>query len=78
MQTLTRNWHWARASVGPYTIIASHITAPAYGYETQIVCMLAMDSRSAPRTTPRLPLKRTASRLTATPIAMPVRVMSCR
>jgi hypothetical protein len=45
IQTLTRNWHWARASVGPYTIIASHITAPAYGYETQIVCMLAMDSK---------------------------------
>jgi hypothetical protein len=49
MQTLTRNWHWARASVGPYTIIASHITAaPAYGYETQIVCMLA-DSKDQRR-----------------------------
>jgi hypothetical protein len=23
MQTLMRNWHWARASVGPYTMIAS-------------------------------------------------------
>ena len=35
----------APASV-PITIIASHITAaPAYGYETQIVCMLAMDSK---------------------------------
>jgi hypothetical protein len=29
MQTLTRNRHWAHASVGPYTIIASHITAAA-------------------------------------------------
>jgi hypothetical protein len=48
MQTLTRNWHWARASVGPCTIIASHITAaPAYGYETQIVCMLADSEISA-------------------------------
>ena len=37
---------WARASVGPYTIIASHITATAaYGYETQIVYMLAKDGR---------------------------------
>jgi hypothetical protein len=46
MQTLMHNWYWARASVGPYTIIASHITAtPAYGYETQIVYMLARDGR---------------------------------
>jgi len=35
MQTLMHNWHWARASIGPYTVIA------AYGYETQIVYMLA-------------------------------------
>jgi len=42
MQKLMHNWYWARASVGPHTIIASHITAtPAYGYETQIVYMLA-------------------------------------
>ena len=40
------NWYWARASVGPYTIIASHITTtPAYGYETQIVYMLARDGK---------------------------------
>ena len=46
MQTLMHNWYWARASVGPYTIIASHITAaPAYGYETQIVYMLARDGK---------------------------------
>jgi hypothetical protein len=46
MQTLMHNWYWARASIGPYTIIASHITAaPAYGYETQIVYMLARNGR---------------------------------
>lgn len=44
MQTLMHNWYWARASVGPYTVIASHITATAaYGHETQIVYMLAKD-----------------------------------
>jgi hypothetical protein len=37
MQTLTHNWYWARGSVGPYTVIASYITATeAYGYETQV------------------------------------------
>ena len=42
MQTLMHNWYWARAKVGPYTVIASHITATeAYGYETQIIYMLA-------------------------------------
>ena len=46
MQTLMHNWYWARASVGPYTVIASYITATAaYGYETQIVYMLAKDGR---------------------------------
>jgi hypothetical protein len=46
MQTLMHNRYWARPSVGPYTIIASHITAtPAYGYETQIVYMLARDGK---------------------------------
>jgi hypothetical protein len=44
MQTLMHNWYWARASAGPYTIIASYITATAaYGYETQIVYMLVKD-----------------------------------
>ncbi|HEY1944076.1 MAG TPA: hypothetical protein VGH40_18340 [Roseiarcus sp.] len=44
MQTLMHNWYWARASVGPYTVIASYITATAaYGYETQIVYLLAKD-----------------------------------
>jgi hypothetical protein len=44
MQTLMHDWYWARASVGPYTVIASYITATAaYGYETQIVYMLARD-----------------------------------
>src|ERR1700694_6040533 len=32
MQTLMHHWYWARASVGPYTVIASYITATAaYG-----------------------------------------------
>jgi hypothetical protein len=40
------NWYWARASVGPYTVIASYITATAaYGHETQIVYMLAKDGK---------------------------------
>jgi hypothetical protein len=44
MQTLMHNWYWARAKAGSYTVIASHITATeAYGYETQIVYMLAKD-----------------------------------
>jgi hypothetical protein len=46
MQTLMHNWYWARASVGGYTVIASYITATAaYGYETQIVYMLAKDGK---------------------------------
>jgi hypothetical protein len=46
MQMLIHNWYWARASAGPYTIIASYITATAaYGYETQIVYMLAKDGK---------------------------------
>jgi hypothetical protein len=46
MQTLMHHWYWARASVGLYTIIASCITATAaYGYETQIVYMLAKDGK---------------------------------
>jgi hypothetical protein len=46
MQTLMHNWYWARASVGPYTVIASYITATAaYSHETQIVYMLAKDGK---------------------------------
>jgi len=42
MQTLMHNWYWARAKVGPYTVIASHITATeTYGYEIRIIYMLA-------------------------------------
>ena len=42
MQTLMNNWYWGRGRAGPYTIIASRIKArEAYGYETQIVYMLA-------------------------------------
>jgi hypothetical protein len=47
MQTLMHNWYWARANVGPYTVIASYITATAaYGYATQIVYMLAKDGKT--------------------------------
>jgi hypothetical protein len=46
MQTLMHNWYWARAKAGPYTVIASHITGTkAYGYQTQIVYLLAKDDR---------------------------------
>jgi hypothetical protein len=46
MQTLMHDWYWARASVGPHTIITSHIAAaPAYGYETQTVYVLARDGK---------------------------------
>jgi hypothetical protein len=46
MQTLMHNWYWARAKAGPYTVIASHITATkAYGYQTQNVYMLAKDDQ---------------------------------
>src|SRR5258708_1143338 len=46
IQTLIHTWYWARASVGPYTGIASYITATAaYGYETQIVYMLAREGK---------------------------------
>jgi hypothetical protein len=44
MRSLMHNWYWARAKAGPYTVIASHITATeVYGYATQIVYMLAKD-----------------------------------
>ena len=36
MQTLIHNWYWARASVGPCTVIASYITAAAYGTEEKV------------------------------------------
>jgi hypothetical protein len=62
MQKLIHNWYWARASVGPYTIIASYITATAtYDYETQIVYMLAKNGRSSVTTMPRCPSNGIAS-----------------
>jgi hypothetical protein len=46
MQKLIHNGYWARASVGPYTIIASYITATdTYDYETHIVYMLAKNGK---------------------------------
>jgi hypothetical protein len=48
MQTLMHNWYWGPAKAGPYTVIACHITATeAYGYETQILYMLAKDDEIA-------------------------------
>ena len=36
--------YWARAKAGPYTVLATHITATeAYRYETQILYMLAKE-----------------------------------
>jgi hypothetical protein len=47
---MMHNWYWARAKAGPYTVIACHITATeAYGYETQILYMLAFGDRALPR-----------------------------
>jgi len=46
MQALMHSWYWARAKAGPYTVIASHITATeAFGYQTQIVYMLAKGNK---------------------------------
>jgi len=46
MQSLMQDWYWARAQAGPYTVIASYITAAeAYGYDTQIIYMLARDGK---------------------------------
>jgi len=54
-QTLMHNWYWARAKVGPYTVIASRITATeAYGYETQIIYMSAKDGEIIATMTPGL------------------------
>ena len=63
-----RFWYWARVNVGPYTIIASHITSlttmPKYPLNR-------ITSRSTARPASQWPMSR------ATPIAMPIRAMSC-
>lgn len=44
MTDLMHNWYWARGKIGPYSVIASYITAKEeYSYQTQKVFMLAKD-----------------------------------
>jgi hypothetical protein len=44
MPKLMHHWYWARGAAGPYSVIASYITAEkAYGYSTLPVFMLARD-----------------------------------
>jgi hypothetical protein len=44
MPKLLHDWYWARAKVGPYTVITSYVTAQEdYGYTPQTVFFLARD-----------------------------------
>lgn len=44
MPALMHDWYWARAKVGPYSIVTSFITAgERFGYATQTVFLLARD-----------------------------------
>jgi hypothetical protein len=44
MPKLMHHWYWARGAAGPYSVIASYITAEkAYGYASLPVFMLARD-----------------------------------
>ncbi|MCW2764728.1 MAG: hypothetical protein JWO11_687 [Nocardioides sp.] len=44
MPKLMHHWYWARGAAGPYSVIASYITAEkAYGYSALPVFMLARD-----------------------------------
>jgi hypothetical protein len=46
MPQLMHNWYWGRAKVGPYTVIASYITATeAHGFEPLTIFLLAKDGR---------------------------------
>ncbi|MCU1675918.1 MAG: hypothetical protein JWM93_676 [Frankiales bacterium] len=46
MPKLMHHWYWARGAAGPYTVIASYITAEkAYGYAELPVFMLARDGK---------------------------------
>ena len=46
MLGLIHDWYWGRAQVGPYTVIASYITASdAYGRATVPIFMLARDGQ---------------------------------
>jgi hypothetical protein len=44
MPSLMHDWYWARAKVGPYSVVTSYITAcERFGYETETVFLLAKD-----------------------------------
>jgi hypothetical protein len=44
MPKLLHDWYWARAKVGPYSVVTSYVTAQkAYGYAAQTVYFLAKD-----------------------------------
>jgi hypothetical protein len=44
MPSVVHNWYWARAKVGPYTAVASYITATQkYGYAPITIFLLAKD-----------------------------------
>lgn len=44
MPSLIQDWYWARAKIGPYTVIASYATAAKkYGYTPYTVFLLAKD-----------------------------------
>lgn len=44
MAKLMHDWYWARAKVGPYSVITSYVTAQKdYGYAAQTVFFLAKD-----------------------------------
>lgn len=46
MLKLMHHWYWARGSAGPYSVIASYITAEkAYGYTELPIFMLARDGQ---------------------------------
>lgn len=46
MAELIHDWYWARARIGPYTVIASHIVAEEeYGYQPLMAFMLATDGK---------------------------------
>jgi hypothetical protein len=46
MPKLMHDWYWARANVGPYSVVASRTTAQAeFGYAPQTAYLLAKDGR---------------------------------
>ncbi|AWS42526.1 hydroxyneurosporene dehydrogenase [Streptosporangium sp. 'caverna'] len=46
MMSIIHDWYWARGQAGPYSVIASYITAhKKYGYEPIPIFMLARDGR---------------------------------